>query len=206
MDNSETFGKLILIAYIDNIDKYISYSEIITILNNNIYNTNIVIDHKKNSCIAETFYLKNELADNIFKTKEYKICYSDNFITKYYVNYYNKDFNTIHKIYIFGFDIDKISEYINNQSFNDFLKLLLYNHYIIVTKISNNQDNLTTLKKYIYDRSTYYMNQKIIDSPDFLKNELYIYQKANINWMLDREINPKLILTPKHPIININQK
>jgi SNF2 family DNA or RNA helicase len=94
----------------------------------------------------------------------------------------------------------------NNRLFIKFFNNLLSNHNIFLNR-SNKLDDNILIKNSIYHKCASYMSHKMIEQPsEYIKTSLYMYQRANIKYILDRETNIKQIFIPKLPIVEINHK
>ncbi len=196
------------------------------------YNASLYYELKYNEIInileenrQDILILKNE---EIYKAKLNKFPYlqfkncsifdfnKSNLFDHYIIIYSKSNFKII--LYLYSFDKYNCEDFIknfnnymkftdeNNMRFYDFFKNLMINHNKFINKSDNHYDETIELKKIIFDQCTNYMNHKLINQPVNIKNNLYTYQKANINWMLEREKHGKNIIIPNFPIININHK
>ncbi len=185
----ETFNKLILLKSKDYLSNSytLTYDNIIEYINSKKYKSENSINYRGHEI------LKYYIIDIILP-------YSYNY--KQTLEIYGLNLNNFNKISDYF-----VKEFNNSQHANfNLLKSLFNNYYQIKNNSSNQFDSNIEIKKIILSNCENYLNQKMIEQPEFLNTELFSYQKANIYWMIHRENNGFDILIPSYPILNINHK
>jgi len=126
------------------------------------------------------------------------------------INYFENNFNYF--IIVVKIKCKRLSEsfYENfmkytekkNIIFRQFLLTMMKYHYEENNNFRNESCENTKISEIINKSSKNYIAEKIIDQPEFLKNKLYIFQRANIYWMLNREQKSKGVILDEKMIIN----
>lgn len=173
----------------------------------------------------ESFVLKNDDVINFLETFHFRSDYTYvknqtllplNIFNYYLINYYNKSIQTNFFIIVISIDIKNISsdfyksfmnifresKDIHNKFFINYILTLLKYHFYEV----NNIQNLSCENKEILSRinniTSDYLLQKMIDNPTFLNTKLFLYQRANLFWMISRENNKERFILDENAIVN----
>ena len=78
-------------------------------------------------------------------------------------------------------------EIASNKLLIQFLKTMMKYDFEEMNNLCNSSDENMEISTRISSANTNYLTQKMIEQPDFLKNKLYLYQRSDINFMLERE-------------------
>jgi SNF2 family DNA or RNA helicase len=197
-------------------------------------NSTYSIDHTNFKKIKDSFFLTNEDAFKFLKKASYMSNYAlilkqtlipvdaikyfvINFVNKTNTEMYYNHFIIIISIEILKVpdDFKKIYEYYiapdqsrENTNFIQFLKTQQKYDFEEMNNIANKSDENMEISTRISKSNTNYMTQKMIEQPDFLNFDLYYYQKADVYFMQQREVESesrKFILDDKR-VVNWGRK
>lgn len=203
------------------------YFKILTILNNNKNHKNLEdilklknVTTKNFKFNNEIFVLKNRDVYDYLKRNNYRSDYEIilkqtlidiSNINYYLISYYEDSFNYF--MIVITIDTNKLDKnfYDNftlsnpnkeNKLFVSYLLTLMKYHFEEINNIRNESCENSLISKLISENTTNYMYNKMIEQPNFLNTKLFMYQKANIYWMLERENNEKDIILDDTMIVN----
>ena len=172
------------------------------------------------SLIKDTFIIKNDEAIEYLKHCEWGSSYDiiknqtlipQDGINYYVINYYDT-LNINHFIIVLEINLKYVTSYfyenfkITENKYNSMFFVVLRNfmffHFEEINNIKNETDERATIMSTIKNTNVDYHSQKMITQPDFLKHQLYQYQKADLYWMLNREQNQKKIILDCDIVVN----
>lgn len=182
--------------------------------------------------IKNTFVLMNDEALKYLNHYNYRNDYNlilkqtliDRENINYYVlNYYSESDNLNYFIIAISIDVDKLNDDFytkfdklvenrksniiqdgdkNNQIFLNYLLTQLKYHFEETNNITNSTCENMTIYNMICKSTQNYTTHKSIEQPVFVKNPLYLYQRCNIYWMLQRENETKQLILDDDMIVN----
>jgi SNF2 family DNA or RNA helicase len=183
------------------------------------YNINTKVDLK--FVIKDTFILKN---DDAFKylnkfnyRSDYHLIVNQTMLKKeildyFVINHFDGKFSYF--MIVVGIDTEQIKEefYENlknyktfehdNRLFAMYLLTLMKYHFEEINNLRNNSSENSKISSIICNNTKNYTQHKMITQQLFLKTQLYMYQRANVYWMIDREINNNKYILDNDIIIN----
>lgn len=218
--------KFKIIEIIKKMDLYKTFEDI---------DTNYIVDCTNfKTKIKDSFILKNEEAQKFcekviwgcrYKLLEKQTIYPKEGIDYYLINYVNKtnaEYSYNHFIIVVCLDITKEpSNYKeihsdpykykltrDNSNFIQYIRTLQKYDWEEMNNIKNICDENTELTTRLDKCNLNYMSQKMIQQPSFLNHNLYYYQKADINFMLQREkeADTKKFILDDEIIVNWGKK
>ncbi len=142
---------------------------------------------------------------------------SQNFIPKDAINYWlinHQNKNIYYGIVLMEINIEKLPNHFYNfidpgedkllvdSALTNYLVTVMTNHFEQINNINNKSCENENISRVITKVSKDYHKSKCIDQPEFIKTQLYFYQKVNIYWMLMREHQPLKVDLSEDFVIN----
>ncbi len=129
------------------------------------------------------------------------------------INYWlitHKEKNINYNIVLFEIDItklpDKFYSYFTSSPYDEFsfeyLVNIMKHHFEEMNNLNNKSCENETISNIITKTTKEYFKSKAINQPEFIKTQLYLYQRVNIYWMGAREANPLAITLSDDKVIN----
>ncbi len=129
------------------------------------------------------------------------------------INYWlitHKEKNIDYNIVLFEIDItklpDKFYSYFSVSPYDEFsfeyLINVMKNHFEEMNNLNNKSCENETISNVISKSTKEYFKSKAIEQPEFIKSQLYLYQRVNVYWMNSRELEPLKIELSDDKVIN----
>lgn len=129
------------------------------------------------------------------------------------INYWlitHKEKNINYNIVLFEIDIgklpDKFYSYFTTSPQDEFsfeyLVNIMKNHFEEMNNLNNRSCENETISNIITKSTKDYYKSKAIEQPEFIKTQLYLYQRVNVHWMTAREAKPLEITLSDDKVIN----
>lgn len=178
----------------------------------------------------KSFILKNDnamtyLQDNCFRC-DYQYVLDQTLIPKSVIDYsmiqyYDVESNTKFFIIVIAIKIDEIPDQkkfysyfspalltrqlqdvsIENMRFLEYIANQMHYHYDEINNIRNKSCENAEVMKRINQSTLDYQFHRMIENPHFLNSKLYMYQRANLYWMIQRETSPeKFVVDPRRRV------